>query len=92
MASGHVNRTQRPNTSLQIDRQIARIRAVAGDGGAAAEPVGVEIDRNDDACAERARRADRHRVDQCAIDQLAPADMNRREDSRHGVGGAQRQR
>ena len=34
---------------------VARIGAVAGDGGAAAEAVGIEIDRDDDARAESAR-------------------------------------
>ena len=61
-----------------------------GDDGAAAEQVGVEIDRDDEPRAERARGRHRHRIDQRAVDQPAPADQHRRENSRQRVGGAHR--
>ena len=66
--------------------------AMAGDGGAAGEAIGVEVDCDDDARAEGARRRDRDRVDQRAIDQPTPAKPDRRENSGKRIGGAQRQR
>ncbi len=71
---------------------VAGIGAVAGDGGAAAKAVGIEIDGDDNARAERARRRDRHRIDQRPVDQPALADMDRRKYSRQRIRGAQRQR
>ena len=65
-----------------------RVGAVARDGGAAAETVGLHIDGDDDARAKRARGRDRHRIDQRAVDQPAPAEMHRRKQSRQRVGGA----
>ena len=56
---------------------VAGVGAVARDGRAAAEAVGIHIDRDDDAGAERTRRRDRHRIDQRAVDQPAAAEMNR---------------
>ena len=66
------------------------VGAVAGNDGAAAEQIGIEIDRDHEPRAERARSRDRHRIDQRAVDQPAPADQDRRENSRQRVGGAQR--
>ena len=71
-------------------RVVVLVGAVAGDGGAAAEQVGIEVDRDHQPRAERARRRDRHRIDQRAVDQPAPADAHRREDARQRIGGAQR--
>ena len=68
------------------------VGAMAGDGGAAGEAIGVEIDCNNDAGAEGARRRDRDRIDQRAIDQPAPAKPHRRENAGERIGGAQRQR
>ena len=50
----------------------------------------VEVDGDDDFGAERARRRDRHRVDQGAVDQPAAVDADRLEDAGEGVGGAHR--
>ena len=66
------------------------VGAVAGDDGAAAEQVGVEIDGDDQPRAERARRRHRHRIDQRAVHQPAAADAHRRENSGQRVGGAHR--
>jgi hypothetical protein len=71
---------------------VAGIGAMTGDGGTAAEPVGLEIDRDDHARPERARRRYRYRIDQRAVDQPAPADMDRRKNAGQCVRGAQRQR
>ena len=57
---------------------------------AAAEEVGVEIDRDDEPRAEHARRRHRHRIDQRAVDQPAAVERDRRENSRQRVGGAHR--
>ena len=70
---------------------VAGVGAVAGDGGAAAEFVGIHVDRNHDPGAERSRCRNRHRIDQRAIDQPAAAEMDRRENAWQRVGGAQRQ-
>ena len=69
---------------------VAVVGAVIGDDGAAPEQIGIEIDRDHQPGAERARRRHRHRIDQRAVDQPAPADQHRRENSRQRVGGAQR--
>ena len=68
------------------------VGAVAGDDGAAAEQVGVEIDRDHQPRAERARRRHRHRIDQRAVDQPAAADAHRRENAGQRVRRAQRLR
>ena len=57
---------------------------------AAAEEVGVEIDRDDEARAEHARRRHRHRIDQRAVDQPAAVERDRRENSGQRIGGAHR--
>ena len=66
------------------------LRALAGHDHAAAENVGVEIDRDDEARAEHARRRHRHRIDQRAVDQPAAVERNRRKNSGQRVGGAHR--
>ena len=71
---------------------VAGVRAVARDSGAAAEPVGIEIDGDDDTRAKCPGSRDSHRVDQRPVDQPAAADADRRKYARQGVGGAQRQR
>ena len=71
-------------------RRFAVVGAVIGDDGAAPEQIGIEIDRDHQAGAERARRRHRHRVDQRAVHQPAPADQHRRENSRQRIGSAQR--
>ncbi len=69
---------------------VAVVGAVIGDDGAAAEQIGIEIDRDHQAGAERARRRHRHWIDQRAVHQPAPADAHRREYPRQCVGSAQR--
>ena len=54
------------------------------------EDVAGKICGDDDFGAERARGRDRHRVHQCAVDQPAIADQDRREDAGQRVGGAHR--
>ncbi len=84
----------RPRSPLRlgcfVGGVIAVVGAVAGDDGAAAEQIGIEIDRDHQPGAERARRRHRHRIDQRAVHQPAPADQHRRENSRQRIGGAQR--
>ena len=66
------------------------VGAVIRDRGAAAEQVGVDVDGDHQARAERARGRDRHRIDQRAVHQPALAEPHRRENSRQRIGGAQR--
>ena len=73
-------------------RFVVGVGAVAGDCGAAGEAVGIEIDRDDDAGAESARRRHRHRIDQRAVDQPAAAESHRRKYSGQRIGGAHRKR
>ena len=60
------------------------------DDHAAAENVGVEIDRDDEARAEHARGRHRHRIDQRAVNEPAAVERNRRENSGQRVGGPHR--
>ncbi len=71
-------------------RRFAVIRAVIGNDGAAPEQIGIDIDRDHQPGAERARRRNRHRIDQRAVHQPAPADQHRWKNSRQRIGGAQR--
>ena len=75
---------------LLAEQFVALVRSVACDGGAAAEHVGVEVDRDDEPRAKRAGRRHRHRVDECAIDEPTAAEADRREDARKCIGSAQR--
>jgi len=62
--------------------------AVILDCGAAAVEVGVDVDGDDDPRTERTRGRYRHRIDQRAIHQPAPANADRRKHSGQCVGGA----
>ena len=55
---------------------------------AAAENVGVEIDRDDEPRAEHARGRHRHRIDQRAVDQPAAVERDRRKDPGQRIGRA----
>ena len=59
-------------------------------GGAAAEAVARNVERDDPLGAERARDADRHRIDDRAVEQPASVDLDRLEHAGQGVGGADR--
>ena len=71
-------------------RVVLCVGTVILDDGAAAEIVGVEVDRDDQAGAERARRRDRQRIDERAVHQPAAADAPRRKDSGQRIGRAHR--
>ena len=59
-------------------------------GRAAAKAVARNVERDDALGAERARDADRNRIDDCAVKQPASVDLHRLEYARQGVGGADR--
>ncbi len=68
--------------------RIDRLMRAAARGGI--EGIGVEIDGDDDAGAERAGDGDRDRVHQRTVDQPAAIDGDGREDAGKRIGGADR--
>ena len=80
----------RAGTHLVQDSGIVLVGAVIGDRAAAAEHVRIQVYRNHQPGAERARGRDGNGIDQRAVDQPAAAEPHRREDAGQRVGGARR--
>ena len=87
--------TARPLRAMTPDRLAARAGLGVRHGGlqvghdrAAAADVGVEIDGDDVARAERAAHRYRDGIDQRAVEQPAAVDLHRAEDAGQRIGGA----
>ena len=77
-------------SSQQSERIEAHGRRQARGVARLADDVGVEIDGDDQLGAQRAAGGDRQRIDQRAVGEPAPFELDRRKQARQREGGAQR--